>query len=148
MAEYFTRQEALDKILDYLKDNPNTNTDDVLDKCFNEDYYIVGRPQADEALQQSDWGIWGAIGVIIDYEKDTDGEISTDLRDPERVANMLEYVIGEDVWNEIEDKFKEQTNIDLEDFSWHSLDDQTQDKLINFIKNYDISEEPYDEFLG
>lgn len=149
MNEYFTRKEALDTILNYLEDDNNTKPDKMFNDCFNEDYYIIGRPTADKALQESPWGIWGAISAIEEYEKDLDGEITTDLGDPEAVANMLEYMVGQDVWHEIQDGFKDGTGIDLDDFALNYMDDNTQNKLIDFIKNYDISEEPYDDsYLG
>lgn len=145
MNEYFTRKEALNTILDYLENDDNVNPDKMFDDCFNEEYYIIGRSTADKALQESHWGIWGAISAIEEYEKDLDGEITTDLGDPEAVANMLEYMIGQDVWREIQDGFKDGTGIDLDDFALNYMDADTQNKLIDFIKNYDISEEPYDD---
>ena len=145
MNEYFTRKEALDTILDYLENNDNVNPDKMFDDCFNEDYYIIGRPTADKALQESPWGIWGAISAIEEYEKDLDGEITTDLGDAEAVANMLEYMIGQDVWNEIKDEYKDATGTDIDDFALGYMDDDAQNKLIDIIKNYDISEEPYDD---
>lgn len=149
MSEYFTRQEALNKILNHLEDNDNANPVKLFDACFNTELYIIGRPVADEALRKSVWGIWGAIGAIEEYEKDLDGEISTDLSDPEQVANMLEYMIGEDVWLEIQDRFKDGTGINLVDFVLDGMDNDTQNKLIDFIKNFNLDEEPYDDtYLG
>jgi hypothetical protein len=42
-------------------------------------------------------GTFNAIEVVKSYEIDNFGETYTDLSDPERVANMYAYIVGEDV---------------------------------------------------
>lgn len=141
--DYFTRAEAKEKILDYLEDNPNSNPDTAFDQTFNEDYYIIGRAEAEEALEHSPWGIFSAISIIKEYEEDKDGNLFTDVSEPEMVANMLEYIVGEDIWQEIKDKFKEETKIDIDDYTLSQMDDDVQNKLIKFIKHYKVTEDAY-----
>lgn len=56
--------------------------------------YSVFTTSGDEAF--------GAIEKIKVYEQDNFGECNTDLSDPEKVANMLAYVIGEEVLGDCE----------------------------------------------
>lgn len=44
-----------------------------------------------------DYGVFKAIRKIQKYEKDRFGEVSTDLGNPQEVANMLYYIVGEEV---------------------------------------------------
>ena len=136
MSNYFTKDDAVDIILDTLNDNPNIYPEEIFERSFNEDYYIIGYYKAEQALRNSQWGIFGAIGLISNYEQSEFGEVNTDLSDCEKVANMLEYIIGEDVWADIQDAFEDETGIDLNDQYGDGLDDETQDKLIDFIKSY------------
>ena len=41
-----------------------------------------------------------AIEKIKEYEQDNFGQVTTDFSDAEKVANMLAYVLGEEVLNE------------------------------------------------
>lgn len=65
--------------------------------CFNEDYFKIGRYHANKWI-----GIhaFSVIEVIQKYEQDNFGEVTTDLGDPEKVANMIAYVVGEEILNE------------------------------------------------
>lgn len=138
MSNYFTKDDAVDIILDTLNDNPNIDPEEIFERSFNEDYYIIGYYKAEQALRNSQWGIFGAIGLIYSYEKSEFGVYpdDTDLSDCEKIANMLEYIIGQDVWADIKDAFEDETGIDLNDQYGEELDDETQDKLIDFIKSY------------
>lgn len=43
------------------------------------------------------FGVFTAIGAVVKYEQDNFGEIETDVSDPYEVANMVWYIIGEEV---------------------------------------------------
>lgn len=58
----------------------------------NEDYFIIGTWKAKQFLGEH---AFDAIGIIKEYEEDNFGEVSTDFSSPERVCNMLAYIIGE-----------------------------------------------------
>lgn len=96
----FTKLEALEDILETLKDYSGY-IEDLHHEVFNTDYYIIGYYEAEEALKNSDYGVFGAIDKIQDYEKSNFGEVNTDLSNAEAVANMLYYIIGEETLSEI-----------------------------------------------
>lgn len=64
---------------------------DLHNTIFNTDYYIVGRFQAKEWLGED---TFEALGRIVEYEKGNFGEVTTDLSEPEHVANMYVYILG------------------------------------------------------
>jgi len=68
---------------------------DLHHEVFNTDYYIIGTHEAKEALKEYD--VFKAIEKVQTYEKDYFGEVYTDLSDPEKLINMLYYIIGEEV---------------------------------------------------
>lgn len=88
---YFTKKEALEDIKEVLE-SYNGYYCDLHNEVFNTDYYIIGTYQAEKALEQ--YGVFNAIGKIKEYEEDNFGEVFTDLSDPEKIANMLYYIIG------------------------------------------------------
>ena len=88
---YFTKKEALEDIKEALE-SYNGYYCDLHNEVFNSDYYIVGTYQAEKSLEQ--YGVFNAIGKIKEYEEDNFGEVFTDLSDPEKIANMLYYIIG------------------------------------------------------
>ena len=94
MEKYFTKTELLETIIEHLE-TFSGYYDDLHHEIFNTDYYIIGYYEAEEAL--NDYGIFEAIGRIYTYEKDMFGEVYTDLSDPEKVANMLWYILGEEL---------------------------------------------------
>ena len=99
-----TRNELIEFTIDALKDSISENTYacDVHHEIFNTDYYIIGRYKAEQFLQNSGVGIFGAIDIIKEYEESQFGEVSTDLSEAERVCNMLVYIIGEEILSESE----------------------------------------------
>jgi len=98
------REEARNAIIEALKDGYNGYYCDLHNEVFNMDYYIIGTHEAKETLNE--YGIWDAIEKVQMYEKDNFGEIHTDLSDPERLINMLYYIIGEEVLFEMMDKIE------------------------------------------
>jgi len=105
------REEARKAILKTLKDGYNGYYCDLHNEVFNMDYYIIGTHEAKEALKKYD--IFEAIEKVQAYEKDNFGEIHTDLSNPEKLVNMLYYIIGEEVLFEMMDNievFKENWN--------------------------------------
>ena len=87
------RQEARERIIEYLKEGYDDYYSDLGYEVF--DYYVVGTYQAKKILEE--FGIWDAIAKVQTYEKDNFGEVYINLSDPEKVANMLFYIIGEEV---------------------------------------------------
>lgn len=92
---------------------------DLHDHVFNEDYHYCYTSEAEDDLNAI--GVFDAIGVIVEYEKEVFDEINTDFNSPCDVANMLYYIVGEEVlwdlfdgcelWNEVwNDEATEETN--------------------------------------
>ena len=90
-------QTAIDKLNDGIGNN--VTGADLHNELFNTDYFIIGRFQAEQWLI-ANTGVFNAIGIITDYEKDNFGEIMTDLSESEKVCNMIVYIAGEEVLNE------------------------------------------------
>mgnify|MGYP001427359089 FL=1 len=66
---------------------------------------------------------------VTKYEKDNYGEIYTDLSDPEKFANMLYYIIGEEVLYEMMD------GIRAWEENWNNLaDEETNAEILQAIE--------------
>ena len=89
------KQEAVEAIIEALEDGFNDYYCDLHNRAFNEDYYIIGTYEAKEALREYD--VFDAIELVQEYEKFNFGEIYTDLSNPEKLINMVWYVIGEEI---------------------------------------------------
>ena len=94
------KKDIAGHIIDNIENYIDTETDELHFHLFNEDYYIVGYRQAEEFLQKE--GIFQCIKYIKQYEQDNFGEFHTDFSDSEKVANMMAYIIGEEVLNEFD----------------------------------------------
>lgn len=125
--EQAMREEAREAIIEALKDGYSGYYCDLHNEVFNTDYYIVGTERAKEAL--TEYGVWDAIEKVQEYEKDNFGEIYTDLSDPEKLINMLYYIIGEEVLFEIMD------GIEAWDENWNNLaDEETNAAILEAIE--------------
>ena len=89
------REQAREAIIEALENGYSGYYCDLHNEVFNTDYYIIGTYKAKKALEE--FGVFDAIEKIQTYEKDNFGEIYTDLSDPEKLINMLYYIIGEEV---------------------------------------------------
>lgn len=63
---------------------------------YNQDYFIVYTNEAKQWLIEN-YGVFEAIETIKDYEQENFGEVNTSLDQPEAVANMLAYILGQEV---------------------------------------------------
>ena len=95
------RAQAREAIIEALRDGYEGYYCDLHNELFNMDYYIIGTHEAKEAL--TEYGVWDAIEKIHTYERENFGEVYTDLSDPEKLINMLWYIIGEEVLFEMMD---------------------------------------------
>ena len=88
--------QAVDMIIDFLADNPGFESwDDLHYYIFNEDYTFIYYKDARDALNEYD--VFNAIEKIKEYEQFNFGEVTCDFSDPVQVANMLMYIIGEEI---------------------------------------------------
>ena len=115
------KQEAIEAIIEALENGYSGYYCDLHNEVFNTDYYIIGTYEAKEALKEYD--VFEAIELVQTYEKDNFGEIYTEISNPEKLINMVYYIIGSDViyemyqikefddnWNNVAD---EETNFEI-----------------------------------
>lgn len=93
------RKEAIADIIETLENGYDGYYCDLHNEVFNTDYYIIGTYQAKEILREYD--VFEAIELVQTYEKEQFGEIYTDLSDPEKLLNMVYYIIGDEVIGEM-----------------------------------------------
>lgn len=99
--QYFTTTEALEDILDMLESGyTGWYMEDLHHEVFNTGYYITGTYEAKQAL--TEYGVFDAIEKVQNYEQSNFDAVITELSDPEKLANMLYYIIGEEVINDLE----------------------------------------------
>ena len=84
-------EEARERIIICLENDYTGYYCDLHHEVFNRDYYIIGTWEAKKALE--DYGVWDAIEKVQEYEKDIFSEVFTDLSDPEKVVNLLFYIV-------------------------------------------------------
>jgi len=127
LKEKAMRQDARERIIECLKDGYTGYYCDLHHEVFNTDYYIIGTYEAKEALEE--YGVWDAIEKVQTYEKDNFGEIITDLSDPEKLINMLFYIIGEEVLYEMMDGIEAWNN------NWNNqADEETNAEILKAIE--------------
>ena len=73
--------------------------DEIHHELFNSDCYIIGTYEAKQWIGDK---AFDAIEAIKEYEEGNFGEVTTDLSSPEKVVNILVYIIGEIVLAESE----------------------------------------------
>lgn len=72
---------------------------DLHNHLFNEEQAFIYGGDAEEACDSV--GTWNAIRLVHTYEKDNFGEVSSEV-EPCKVANMLVYIYGEYLLNQLE----------------------------------------------
>jgi hypothetical protein len=125
--------EAIEAIIETLENGYNGYYCDLHNEVFNTDYYIIGTYEAKEALKEYD--VFEAIDLVQVHEKVQFGEVYTDLSDPEKLINMVYYIVGDNViceMNEIE-AFEENWN--------ERADEETNAKIVEAMKEmFDIED--------
>lgn len=98
------KEAAKEAVETCLKEGYSGYYCDLHNEVFNTDYYIIGRQEAKAALEE--YGVFDAIELVQKYEDEQFGERYTDLSDPEKLINMIYYVVGDEVIAEISEKSK------------------------------------------
>ena len=121
------RKEAREAIIEALRDGYDGYYCDLHHEVFNTDYYIIGTHEAKEALKEYD--VWEAIEKVQTYEKENFGKVYTDLSDPEKLINMLYYIIGEEVLYEMMD------GVEAFNENWNNVaDEETNAAILKEVK--------------
>ena len=129
MSTYkFSKQEIIEDIIEYLENTGGVYGCDLHSEVFNTDYYIIGTTQAKEALES--YGVFDALNKVQTYEIYEFGEVTTDLLDPEKFANMLYYIESEEYLYSLEGEI-----IDIINEYWgDELEENAIKKLIELFK--------------
>ena len=93
------KQDVMSYMISQLEDQVGLDNDvsDLHHYLLNEDYFIVGTYQAKQWLSSY---VFDVIETIKEYEQSNFGKVSTDFSDPEKVANMYAYILGEEILSE------------------------------------------------
>ena len=96
---YKQKEDVKDYIIDQLESDVglDQHISDLHHYLLNEDYFIIGSYRAEQWLKKDDSSIFEAIETIREYEQSNFGQVSTDLSSSENVANMLAYILGEEI---------------------------------------------------
>lgn len=120
------KKEAIADIIETLENGYDGYYCDLHNEVFNTDYYIIGTYQAKEALKEYD--VFEALELVQNYEMDNFGEVNTELSNPEKLVNMLYYIIGDDVICEMSKIEEFEDNWDYE------ADEETNEAIIEKMK--------------
>lgn len=95
------KQDVASYMISGLEDETGLNMDvsDLHHYLLNQDYFIIGTYKAKQWLGSE---VFDAIETIREYEQSNFGEVSTDFSNPEKVANMYAYILGEEILSESE----------------------------------------------
>lgn len=122
------RKDARAAIIEALEDGYSGYYCDLHNEVFNTDYYIIGTARAEAELESV--GVFDAIRKVQAYEKDNFGEVYTDLADPEKLVNMLYYIIGDEELIDMTD------GIGAFNDNWNNVaDEETNSSILAAIKN-------------
>jgi len=122
------KQDVKDYIIQQLNDDVGLDQHicDLHHYLLNEDYFIIGYYQAEQWLKKD--SIFNAIEIIKNYENDNFGQVSTNLSSSENVANMLAYILGEEIL------FNNDTYQLFTRFNNEYLNEDKRDLLVSSLK--------------
>ena len=92
-------QDVASYMIAQLEDQVGLDNDvsDLHHYLLNEDYFIIGTYKAKQWLGSE---VFDVIETIREYEQSNFGQVTTDFSDPEKVANMYAYILGEEILSE------------------------------------------------
>ena len=94
------KQDVKDYLIQQLQDDVGLDNDinDLHHYLINQDYFLIGYYNCRKWLEKE--SVFEAIEKIKEYEESNFGEVSTDFSNDEKVANMLAYVLADEILNE------------------------------------------------
>jgi hypothetical protein len=121
------KEQAVYDVIEALENGYTGYYCELHNEVFNTDYYIIGTYEAKEALKEYD--VFDAIELVQEYENNNFGEINTELSNPEKLINMVYYIIGDEVICEMMNEIEEFND------GWNWLaDDETNTIIIEAMK--------------
>ena len=108
------RKELISKVIETIQENDleGLYIEELHQMTFNEDYYIIGYSEAEKWLIEN-YGIFAAIEKIREYEQSNFGEVNTNSGNSESVCNMLTYILGEEIIQDLNIKGEKFTKKEL-----------------------------------
>ena len=100
------KQSIREELTDYINEEVKNYTiyesiEDLHYHLFNEDYYLIGYYNCSEWLKTHNLGEFEAAAICTQYELDNFGELGKPYDNSESVVNMLAYIYGEELMNEM-----------------------------------------------
>ena len=94
------KQDVKDYLVQQLQDDVGLDNDinNLHHYLINQDYFLIGYYNCRKWLEKE--SVFEAIEKIKDYEQCNFGEVTTDFSDEEKTANMLAYVLADEILNE------------------------------------------------
>ena len=94
------KQDVKDYLVQQLQDDVGLDNDinNLHHYLINQDYFLIGYYNCRKWLEKE--SVFEAIEKIKEYEEINFGEVSTDFSNEEKVANMLAYVLADEILNE------------------------------------------------
>tara|TARA_R100000773_G_scaffold2960_1_gene3662 strand:+ start:252 stop:635 length:384 start_codon:yes stop_codon:yes gene_type:complete len=122
------KQDVKDYLIQQLQDDVglDNDIDDLHHYLINQDYFIIGYYQARKWLEKD--SVFKAIEKIKEYEQFNFGEITTDFSDEEKTANMLAYILADEILNE-------NNTYQLFSRMSGSFDEDKRDLLVDSLEN-------------
>ena len=92
------KKELISKVIETIQENnlEGLYIDELHQRAFNQDYYIIGYYESEKWLV-ANYGVFAALEKIQEYEENNFGEVNTNLGNSESVCNMLTYILGEEI---------------------------------------------------
>ena len=127
---YKQKQDVKEYIIDQLESDVglDQHISDLHHFLLNEDYFIIGYYQAEQWLKKGNGSVFEAIETIREYEQSNFGQVTIDLSSSENVANMLAYILGEQIL------YNNDTYNLFTRFHNEYLDEDKRDLLISSLK--------------
>ena len=127
---YKQKEDVKNYIIQQLSDDVGLDQHicDLHHYLLNEDYFIIGYYQAEQWLKKGNGSVFEAIETIREYEQSNFGQVTTDLSSSENVANMLAYILGEEIL------YNNDTYNLFTRFHNEYLDEDKRDLLIRSLK--------------
>ena len=97
---YILKQDVKNYIIQQLEDNVGLDNDinELHHYVINQDYFIIGYYKARKWLEKE--SVFEAIEKVKEWEELNIGEVSTDFSNEEETANMLAYILADEILNE------------------------------------------------
>ena len=124
------KQDVKEYIIDQLASDVglDQHISDLHHYLLNEDYFIIGYWKAEQWLKKDEGSVFEAIETIREYEELNFGQVSTDFSSSENVANMLAYILGEEIL------YNNDTYNLFTRFHNEYLDEDKRDLLVSSLK--------------